>query len=64
MNMKYLIKFEKGTYEQTYKLSEMDITEGIDGVFKILDNEFIVSVVKRFDEMSEDFLQAYHRNEF
>ena len=64
MNMKFLIKFEKGAFEQTYKLSEMDIAEGIDGVFKILDEEFIGLVVKRFDEMRKDFQNAYTRNEY
>ena len=64
MNMKFLIKFERGTYEQTYKLSEMDMTEGLDGVFKIVDEEFIASVIRRFDEMSKDFTSAYHRYEY
>ena len=64
MNMKYLIKFEKGTLEQTYKLSEIDMVEGLDGVFKILDEEFITSVVKRFDEMNSDFNDAYNRHEY
>ncbi|WP_423149236.1 hypothetical protein [Rubrolithibacter danxiaensis] len=64
MNMKYLIKFEKGALEQTYKLSEIDITEGVNGVFKILDDEFITSVVQRFDFMRTDFHEAYKRNEY
>lgn len=63
MNMKYLIKFEKGVFEQTYKLSEMEITNGLDGVFQILDEEFIASVVKRFDDMRADFGSAYRRYE-
>ena len=64
MNMKYLIKFEKGIFEQTYKLSEMDIVDGVDGVFRILDEDFIASVVKRFDEMRKDFQEAYTRHQY
>jgi hypothetical protein len=64
MNMKYLIKFEKGIFEQTYKLSEMDMVDGVDGVFRILDEDFIASVVKRFDEMRKDFQEAYARHQY
>lgn len=28
MNQKYIIKFEQGTLEQSYKLSELDLTGG------------------------------------
>lgn len=63
MNQKYLIKLEKGTYEQTYKLSELDVTDGVNGVFQILDEEFMAKAVKRFNEMKEDFHAAYQRHE-
>jgi hypothetical protein len=63
MNMKFLIKFEKGTLEQTYKLSEIDMTEGLNSVFQILDEDFIATVIKRFDEMRTDFKAAYKRHE-
>lgn len=61
MNNKYLIKFEKGAYEQTYKLSELDVSGGVDGVFGLLDEEFIKTVSKRFEKMREDFVNAIHR---
>ena len=64
MNMKFLVKFEKGTLEQTYKLSEIDMIDGVNSVFEILDEEFIATVVKRFDEMRTDFNTAYKRHEF
>lgn len=63
MNMKFVIKFEQGVLEQTYKLSEMDVTGGLDGVFQLLDEEFIASVVERFKEMNHDFHAAYERHE-
>lgn len=63
MNQKYLIKFEKGTYEQTYKLSQIDIPDGVDGVFKLLDKAFFDSVAARFTQMRGDFNDAFQRYE-
>jgi len=64
MNMRFLIKIEKGGFEQTYKISEMDVTDGVNGIFQILDEEFIASALKRFDEMQQDFGAAYQRAEY
>jgi len=61
MNQKFIIKFEKGIYEQTYKLSELDITEGVNGIFKLIDNEFIAAITERFAQMRTDFNKAYTR---
>ena len=63
MNGKYLVKFEKGTLEQTYKLSEIDLTDGVNSVFSILDETFIATVMERFISMKTDFYSAYIRNE-
>ncbi len=63
MNMKFIIKFEQGVLEQTFKLSEMDVTDGINGVFQLLDEEFVSSVVSRFKAMNNDFHLAYRRHE-
>ena len=48
-NQKYLIKFEKGPLEQTFKVSEMDVLE--QELDEILNQDFIASTLKRFDEM-------------
>ena len=64
MNMKYIVKFEQGVLEQTYKLSEIDLLDGVNSVFQILDENFIEAVVARFNSMQEDFAQAYQRNEY
>ena len=64
MNMKYIVKFEQGVLEQTYKLSEIDMTDGVNSVFQILDEEFIGTVVARFKSMSEDWATAYQRHEY
>ncbi len=63
MNQKYLIKLEKGAFEQTYKLSELDVTNGVNGVFQLLDETFLTAAVHRFKQMRDDFNAAYQRNE-
>jgi len=61
MNQKFIIKIEKGVYEQTYKVPEMDLTDGVNSVFKILDEEFLKTVSTRFTEMNKDFKDTYFR---
>jgi len=63
MNQKYIIKLEKGIFEQIYKLSELDIPEGVNGVFQILNDEFMEGVSKRFEQMRADFNGAFKRYE-
>jgi hypothetical protein len=61
LNNKFIIKFEQGSLEQTFKLAEMDILNGVNGVFEILDETFISSVVERFLSMRKDFIDTYNR---
>lgn len=61
MNQKYIIKLEKGIFEQVYKLAELDIPEGVNGVFQILDAAFMKTAAERFDQMRADFNAAYKR---
>jgi len=61
MNGKFIIKFEKGSYEQSYKVAEMDLTDGVNSVFELLDEEFMKTVAKRFEEMMNDFRATYKR---
>ncbi|MES3018891.1 MAG: hypothetical protein V4721_13980 [Bacteroidota bacterium] len=61
MNQKFIIKLEKGIFEQIYKLAELDIPDGVNGVFQILDTEFMKSATERFDTMRADFNSAYKR---
>jgi hypothetical protein len=63
MNQKFIIKLEKGIYEQTYKVSEIDLPDGVNGVFKILDEEFMQTAAQRFKAMSSDFHAAFTRYE-
>lgn len=59
-NSKYIIKLERGPLEQTYKVSEFDVT-GEQDVRKLLDASFLADVMRRFAEMEGSFYQALSR---
>lgn len=61
MNQKYIIKFEQGNLEQTYKIAEADILNGVNGVFEILDEEFINTVLNNFSAMRAAFIDSYNK---
>lgn len=64
MNNKYIIKFEQGQLEQSYKLSELDLSGGgVNEIFQIIDEEFLTTVVERFKTMRSDFSGAYKRQQ-
>jgi hypothetical protein len=63
MNQKFIIKFEQGNLEQTFKIAELNVTDGVNGIFQILDDEFIDKVVSQFAEMRNYFSEAYDRHE-
>jgi hypothetical protein len=54
MNDKFIIKLEAGPYEQTYKVSEMDIGN-LGNVKKLLTDEFYAKAEERFRQMNTDF---------
>lgn len=59
-NGKYLIKLERGNLEQTYKVSELDVT-GEQEVRAMLDESFIAAVVELFDQMRGKLREARER---
>nr|WP_294790358.1 hypothetical protein [uncultured Mucilaginibacter sp.] len=61
MNQKFIVKIERGILEQSYKIPEMDLTDGVNSVFELLDEEFLKAVTARFKEMAVDFKAAYNR---
>ncbi len=61
MNQKFIIKLEKGVYEQTFKIPEAEVSDGVNGVFKILDDQFMESASRRFLEMRNEFTEAFQR---
>jgi hypothetical protein len=60
-NGKYIVKIEAGPYEQTYKISEMDLNDP-DAVPMMLDDEFLSQVARRFQEMDADWQATGDRN--
>lgn len=61
-NGKYIIKLERGPFEQTFKISEMDIMNEAD-ITKLLDEAFISSALQRFSEMGKAWQEAQERLE-
>lgn len=61
MNQKFIVKVEQGTLEQTFKMAEMDLTDGVNSVFELLDEEFLKTVAARFTQMRKDWADAYYR---
>ena len=61
MNQKYLIKVEQGAFEQTYKVSEMDVMN-LDELKTIIDEAFIESCLEQFKTMQEHLGDSMKRN--
>lgn len=53
-NNKYLIKFELGPMEQTFKIPEMDVLDEAD-LENFYQGEFFQAVLARFEEMGQTF---------
>ncbi|AMQ57335.1 hypothetical protein [Algoriphagus sanaruensis] len=53
-NNKYIIKYELGPMEQTFKLSEMDVLDEAD-LEVFFEGDFFQEVKGRFDEMGKSF---------
>lgn len=54
-NNKLLVKIEQGPFEQTYKISEMDLLPGTDLSEIVMNETFLKKVEARFGEMEKDF---------
>ena len=59
-NGKYLVKLEKGGFEQTYKISEMDFTDDAE-LEKMLDEEFLDKTLETFNTMMQNWRDAQER---
>jgi len=60
-NNKYLLKVETPMYEQTYKIGETDLTGDDDIKSIVADEEFMQSVMLRFNEMNESWKKALEK---
>ena len=59
-NNRYLIKFEQGLLEQTFKIDQFDVKD-VEELVKLIDTEFLKLAVSRFQEMSQSLMEARHR---
>jgi hypothetical protein len=53
-NNKYLMKFEQGPMEQTFKIPETDVLEESD-LDQFFEGDFFEGVTQRFKEMGQSF---------
>lgn len=53
-NNKYLMKFEQGPMEQTFKIPETDVLEETD-LDQFFEGDFFELVTQRFKEMGQSF---------
>ncbi|MBT1712068.1 hypothetical protein KK062_27755 [Fulvivirgaceae bacterium PWU5] len=53
-NNRYLIKFECGLLEQTFKVAEYDVLQESD-LYTLVDESFIQETLARFDAMNTSF---------
>ena len=61
MNHKFIVKIEQGNLEQSYKIADADLLDGVNSVFELLDEAFLKSVLSRFLEMRKNFKESYNR---
>jgi len=62
-NQKYLIKLEMAMYEQTYKVSEWDVTGDEDIRTLVEDETFKAQYMERFRQMHVELHEAMERTE-
>lgn len=55
-NGKYLLKLEDGPFEQTFKVSELDVLE--QELDEILNETFISEAIERFESMGQSLRKA------
>ena len=61
MNDKYQVKFEAGPMEQIFKLAHSEVN-GVDGIKKFVDEEFLNKITECFNEMYLCFKDAKERS--
>lgn len=61
-NGKYLMKLERGNFEQTYKVSEMDVS-GDEEVKAMLDETFLATAMQLFEQMRASLRETRDRAE-
>ena len=64
MNNKFIIKIEKGNYEQTFKINTLDyLIQSENDIERILDADFMKKTDAGFLKMHQDFNESISRND-
>ena len=63
-NGKYLLKLELGPFEQTYKVSELEVTGGDEEVKRWLDEPFLQGSIELFLAMRNNLHETRRRHDF
>ena len=61
MNDKYQVQFLAGPMEQTFRIPHAEV-DGVEGIKKMLDDEFVGQVMARFNEMFLSWKAAAERS--
>jgi hypothetical protein len=61
MNNRYQVKIEQANLEQIYKIADVDLLDGVNSVFELLDEQFLKAVSARFTEMRKDWFDSFKR---
>ncbi|MFM7859714.1 MAG: hypothetical protein ACKO96_49235 [Flammeovirgaceae bacterium] len=56
-NNRYLIKLEAGMFEQTFKVSEFDVSSE-ENLKEIVSETFVTQAIDRFNDMAKSLQQA------
>lgn len=54
-NNKFILKFDIGPFEQSYKFLESSEIDSLEAIQKIVTEEFIAKVFSVFDQMNESY---------
>jgi hypothetical protein len=61
MNQKFILKFEKGNFEQNYKLSELDFMVSSDEQLEIMVKDKMIEDVRAtFEKMNQNFYTTFN----
>lgn len=58
-NSKYIVKIEWGQFEQSFKISEMDVNSDINEIRKMVSEVFLENTMRRFIAMREDWSKSF-----
>ena len=59
-NNRYLLKFESGHLEQTYKINQHDISDESE-LYRLADEVFVQHALTMFEQMGRSLEEALHR---